>query len=162
MSRSRTEVARARDQSGQYEVMGPRALAVLWLALSCLVPSVAGWAAESGAQMIRGTIQVAPALAEQVVPGDRLIIKLFHPGDGVELDAKYQIVDDFTLPRELVAAPSIDMSGQTKFDDYVVEVFTDKDRDVLSVAPGELIARTPEPVPLGTTGLVLELTARHP
>ena len=44
-------------------------------------------------QMIQETVAVAPGLAGQVAPGDRLIIKLCHPGDGVELDAKYRIVD---------------------------------------------------------------------
>ncbi|MDF2781416.1 MAG: hypothetical protein K0S96_1220, partial [Geminicoccaceae bacterium] len=63
---------------------------------------------------------------------------------------------------DFVAAPSIDMSGQTKFQAYVVEVFTDTDRDVPSLAPDELIARTPQPIPLGTTGLRLELNAPRP
>lgn len=40
-------------------------------------------------------------------------------------------------------------------------LFTDEDRDVVRAAPGELVARIPDPVPLGTTGLVLELTARR-
>jgi hypothetical protein len=90
---------------------------------------------------------------------DRLIIKLYHPKDGFELDAKYQIVPRFTLPFPFLAAPSIDMSGRTKFDSYVVELFTDKDEDPVAIAPGELFARTPAPVPLGTTGLQLELDA---
>lgn len=42
---------------------------------------------------------------------------------------------------------------------YVVEVFTDTDADLLSVGPGELAARTAEPVPLGTVGLGIELNA---
>jgi len=132
---------------------GPCALAVLGLGL--IAPA---GAADPG-QMIQGTVAVAPGLAGQVARGDRLIIKLYHPGDGVELDAKYRIVDEFTLPLDFVAAPSIDMSGRTKFQAYVLEVFTDKDGDVVRAAPGELIARTPEPVPLGTTGLRLELNA---
>jgi hypothetical protein len=134
---------------------GPCVLAVLGLGL--IEPARA---ADPG-QMIQGTVAVAPGLAGQVAPGDRLIIKLYHPGDDVELDAKYRIVDEFTLPFDFVAAPSIDMSGRTKFQTYVLEVFTDKDGDVVRAAPGELIARTPEPVPLGTTGLVLELNAQR-
>lgn len=50
------------------------------------------------------------------------------------------------------------MSGRTKWRSYVVEAFTDKDNDVLSVVSGELVARTPDVVPLGTTGIVLELS----
>jgi hypothetical protein len=98
-------------------------------------------------------------LAHQIGPDDRLIIKLYQSTDGIETDATYQVVPRFELPLEFVAAPSIDMSGRTKFDAYLLELFTDKDGDVLSIAPGELIAHTPEPVPLGTTDLRLELNA---
>jgi hypothetical protein len=119
------------------------------------------WALDPS-QTIRGTVDLGPDLTTQFAAGDRLIIKLYHPGAGAELDAKYRIVEEFTLPLDFVAAPSIDMSGQTKFQAYVVEVFTDTDRDVLSLAPDELIARTPKPIPLGTTGLRLELNAPRP
>jgi hypothetical protein len=108
---------------------------------------------------ISGTLSVAPDFAHHIDPDDRLIIKLYHPSAGVEMDAKYQIVPRFELPLEFHAAPSVDMSGQTRFDAYVIEAFTDKNADVLAPAPGELIARTPQPVPLGTTDLQLELNA---
>ena len=49
------------------------------------------------------------------------------------------------------------MSRRSKWKSYVVEVFTDKDSDVLSVVPGELFASTPGLVPLGTAGVILEL-----
>ena len=126
------------------------------LALS-LAPAPGAGAGQKPA--ISGTLSVAPDLAHHIGPNDRLIIKLYHPGSGVELDAKYQIVPRFELPLEFHAAPSIDMSGQTRFDAYVIEAFTDKNADVLAPAPGELIARTPQPVPLGTTDLRLELNA---
>jgi hypothetical protein len=128
----------------------------IWLVL---IVTAAPGAGQGQMQAISGTLTVAPDLARHVAPDDRLIIKLYRPSGGVELDAKYQIVSSFELPLEFHAAPSIDMSGQTKFDAYVVEAFTDKNADVLAVAPGELIARTPEPVPLGTTDLRLELSA---
>jgi hypothetical protein len=116
-------------------------------------------AAEGEMQAIRGTLTVAPDLAHHIGPNDRLIIKLYHPKDGIELDAKYQIVPSFSLPFAFLAAPSIDMNARTKYDAYVLELFTDKDDDVLATAPGELIARTPAPVPLGTQDLRLELNA---
>ncbi|MGH6895391.1 MAG: hypothetical protein ACREJ5_02420 [Geminicoccaceae bacterium] len=133
-----------------------------WLITSiCLALAVTSAARADDRPMrsISGTLTVAPDLARHVGPDDRLIIKLYRPGGGVELDARYQIVSRFELPLAFQAAPSIDMSGQTKFDAYVIEAFTDKNADVLRVAPGELIARTPEPVPLGTTDLRLELNA---
>ena len=130
--------------------------AVWW----ALAPAfAANWAVAAEMQVIRGTLTVAPGLAHHIGSNDRLIIKLYHPENGVEMDAKYQIVPRLALPFEFQATPSVDMSGQTKFDTYVVELFTDKDEDVLGRASGELIARTPAPVPLGTTDLRLELNA---
>jgi hypothetical protein len=130
--------------------------AICWLVAATFA---ANGAAAAEMQTIRGTLTVAPGLAHHIGPDDRLIIKLYHLENGVEMDARYQIVPRFALPLEFVAAPSIDMSGSTKFDAYVLELFTDKDGDVLGTAPGELIARTPEPVPLGTRDLRLELNA---
>ena len=115
--------------------------------------------AEGEMQMIRGTLTVTPDLAQHIGPDDRLIIKLYHPENGVEMDAKYQIVPSFSLPFAFQAAPSIDMNARTKYDAYVLELFTDKNEDVLATAPGELIARTAAPVPLGTEDLRLELNA---
>jgi hypothetical protein len=134
--------------------MEPRLAASLGLALALT-------AASSRADMptISGTLTVAPDLAHYVEPADRLILKLYHPKDGVERDATYRIVPSFSLPFAFQAAPSIDMNARTKYDAYVLELFTDKNDDVLAVAPGELIARTPTPVPLGTSDLRLELNA---
>jgi len=124
--------------------------------LAVWLSAVAGWSDESR-RFIQGTIDVRPDLIRHVSPEDRLVIKLFHPGDGVELDAKYAILATFTLPVEFRIAPTFDMTGSSKWQSYVVEVFTDKDADVLSVAPGEILGATPGPVPLGTTGLAVEL-----
>ena len=129
----------------------------------CIVCLFAGWLfaavvwADESRKFIEGTIDVRPDLIQHVSPEDRLVIKLFHPGDGVELDAKYAILATFTLPVEFRIAPTFDMSGGSKWKSYVVQVFTDKDADVLSVAPGELLGGTRDTVPLGTTGLALEL-----
>ncbi len=133
-----------------------------WLVV-CLCLSVAGiWpavAANPSDKRIQGEIRVRADMAHHIAAGDRLIIKLYVPRDGIEHDPKFQILSDFTLPLTFKIAPTIDMSGRTKWPSYIVEVFTDKDHDVLSVVAGELIARTAELVPLGTTGLGLELNA---
>lgn len=126
--------------------------ASLGLALALTTASIA-----ADMQAISGRLTVAPELAHHVGRDDRLILKLYHPQDGIEMDATYRIVESFSLPFAFHAAPSIDMNGRTKYDAYVLELFTDKNGDVLAVAPGELIARTPGPVPLGTTDLRLEL-----
>ena len=85
----------------------------LALALTPGAPS-----AEGEMQAIRGTLTVAPDLARHIGPNDRLIIKLYHPKDGVEMDAKYQIVPAFSLPFAFQAVPSIDMNARTKYDAY--------------------------------------------
>jgi hypothetical protein len=127
---------------------------------SAIAPMLgANWAGGAEMQTIHGTLTVAPGLAHHIGPDDRLIIKLYQSKDGIETDATYQVVPRFELPLEFVAAPSIDMSGRTKFEAYVLELFTDKDGDVLRTAPGELVARPAQPVPLGTQHLQLELKA---
>ena len=120
--------------------------------------AAAGWADESR-KAIQGTIGIHPDLMQHVSPDDRLVLKLFHPGNGVELDAKYSILPTFSLPVEFRITPTFDMTGRSKWKSYVVQAFTDRDGDVLSVVPGELFATTPGPVPLGTSGLTLELDA---
>lgn len=127
----------------------------LGLALIAVLPQAD--ADQGELPMIRGVVTVSPDLADRIAPDDRLIIKLYHPEGGVELDVKYHIVPRFTLPFPFLAAPSIDMHARTKYDAYVVEVLTDKDEDAVGIAPGELFARTPGLVPLGTTDLRLEL-----
>jgi hypothetical protein len=129
----------------------------VWWALAAVF--AASWAVAAEMQAIRGTLTVAPALAHHIGPDDRLIIKLYHPENGIEMDAKYQIVPSFSLPFAFQVGPSVDMNAHTKYDAYVLELFTDKDDDVLAVVPGELIARTPAAVPLGTRDVRLELNA---
>ncbi len=107
--------------------------------------------------LIEGEIALAPDLAHHFEPGDRLIIKLFRPGDDVELDVRYQIVDAPALPMTFQIGPAMDMNRRAKWDAYVVEVFTDKDNDILSIADGELAGRSPDIVPLGTKNLSIQL-----
>lgn len=134
-------------------------MACMWLCAACLVFTVAPTAADSTGKMIEGTIRVHPDSVHHIAPGDRLIIKLFYPSDGFEKDQKFAIVSTFTLPVAFQIAPTMDMSRRSKWPAYMVEAFTDKDQDILSIVPGELHARTPDLVPLGTTDIILELNA---
>jgi hypothetical protein len=116
----------------------------------------------AGAMTIQGTVRLAPGAESALAPGDRLVLKIFHPGDGVEMDPKYQIQTDFALPTAFRITPPIDMNANARWPTYVVEAFTDRDGDVLSQVAGELYARTPEALSLGTGGVVLELAPRTP
>lgn len=133
-----------------------KAIVAVALVVAGLAPARAA-DMEAEDKTIRGTISVHPDLAGHIAPGDRLILKIYHPGATAELDATYRIVSTFTLPTEFRFGPAIDMNGRTRYHAYIVEVFTDTDNDVLSVAPGEVMARSDGLVPLGTTGLRLVL-----
>ena len=112
---------------------------------------------DMGAFSIEGVIDVKPELKQKLSPADRLVIKLFHPKDGIEMDAKYSIISNFQLPLEFRVSPYIVMDGTTRHDKYVIEVFTDKDRDVLGIADGELLGRTADTVDLGSRDLQITL-----
>ena len=99
---------------------------------------------------IEGTINAVPELQQYLSTSERLIIKLFHPKDGIEMDAKYSIVGNFQLPLKFRISPSILMDGTTHHDKYVVEVFTDKDQDVLRIESGELFGTTRDALQLGS------------
>ena len=49
------------------------------------------------------------------------------------------------------------MDGTTRHEKYVIEVFTDKDQDVLGIADGELLGRTADTVDLGSRDLQITL-----
>jgi len=117
---------------------------------------------KTDAVAFRGQVTVTPALAARIAPDDRLVLKLYHPRDGAELDAKYQIIPAFVLPIDFIIAPAIDMSGRTKWPRYVVEAFTDRDGDVTRVRGDELLARTARPLPVGSSGIALRLEPTRP
>lgn len=105
---------------------------------------------DMSALSIEGTINAAPELHQYLSVSDRLIIKLFHPKDGIEMDAKYSIVRSFELPLNFRIFPYILMDGSTRHDKYVVEVFTDKDQDVLRIKTGELFGTSRDTLQLGS------------
>jgi len=100
-----------------------------------------------------GEVDIAPELMGKTSKGDRLILKLFHPEDGIEMDTKYSIVSDFIFPLKFRISPSIVMDGGARHEKYMIEVFTDKDQDVLRVAPGEVYGATPRSLQVGTKGI---------
>lgn len=134
-------------------------LSLLGLALG-LTSSVALAAEEGGDMSIHGTISIDKTLASSITPDDRLIIKIYHPGEGVDHDPKYVIKTEFDLPIQFRISPPIDMNARARWPNYVVEAFTDKDADILSVVDGELFAGSDGPMTLGTQDLVLDLKPR--
>ncbi|MEZ5930844.1 MAG: hypothetical protein R3F54_02650 [Alphaproteobacteria bacterium] len=114
--------------------------------------------ARAEGRTISGSIHLPPDLTAKLAPSDRLILKLYHPAEGIEKDVRYWIIDKVDFPRPFEIAPSTDMNGRMRWPAYRLDVFTDRDGDVLTIAPGELTATTDDLVPLGTSGLELELS----
>lgn len=117
-------------------------------------------AAESVSErVIQGTVTVHPDFRGHLCDSDRLVFKIYHLRRGVEMDTTYRIHAKAEFPFAFSIGPSVDMNGRTRWRSYRVEVLTDKDRDVLSLAAGELVAKSDAAVPLGTRGLNLVLDA---
>jgi len=105
---------------------------------------------------------VSPACNEDAVlrQDDRLILRIYHPKNGVQHDLTYKIIDRFSLPQPFRVSPIIDMNGNPRFTEYIVEAYTDRDGRAGEVGDGEVFATSGETVSLGTTDLALELTAQ--
>ena len=129
---------------------------LLILATSAILPMFANALdAKTTFAGFSGTISAPPKLAGEITPGDRLIIKIYYPEGGIVKDAKYQILPSFALPLRFSIGPTIDMAGGTKFQKYVIEIFTDRDNNILSIVPGELSGGPFGPLPLGSVNLRL-------
>lgn len=137
----------------------PILLVLSWLRLT---PALAADSDSRNQFLLKGIVDAAPSLVQHIAENDRLIIKLYHPGaNGLEMDTTYQIINRFTLPFEFIVGPAVGMSGSTKHNSYIVEVFTDKDKDVLSVAPNELYGHSGQAIKLGTSGIELKLDTQR-
>ena len=132
------------------------------IAAAMLAAPPAGAAGEGGAMFIRGVVSAAPGSESAIAATDRLVIKIHHPGEDVEHDPKYKYLRDFSLPLPFAISPPIDMNGAARWPVWKVEIFTDRDGDVLSLVEGELYAATPAPLPLGSHGVTLELAPPAP
>ncbi|MGI9494123.1 MAG: hypothetical protein ACR2QF_17165 [Geminicoccaceae bacterium] len=127
------------------------------MALSLTLPPAHAAEETTSNNTISGTIFLPPDLQHELAADDRLVLKLYHPDGGVEKDTRYWIIDRFDLPRDFSVAPSVDMNGKVRWPTYMLEVFTDRDGDVLNAVAGELFVKTDDLIPLGTSGLQLEL-----
>lgn len=132
----------------------------LLVVAACLVPAAGAIAADTRDLAITGEIRLGDGLG--VVPGSRLVIRMYHPDEGIEKDLKYWILDDFAFPQAFSVAPTVNMAGNARWDSYVVEAFTDTDRDVLNLIEGEVWAGTGTLVPVGSEGIVLVLERPTP
>ncbi|MCH7477808.1 MAG: hypothetical protein IIA14_06875 [SAR324 cluster bacterium] len=106
---------------------------------------------EAGPQRsIRGVVRASPALAGQVATSDRLVILLFDPAQGRPVATR--IIPHAFLPQAFsIGLP--EGVAVTPGAGYDLRILTDKDDNPFRAAPGEIIGRSREPIPLGTEKL---------
>tara|TARA_B100000929_G_scaffold286656_1_gene272158 strand:- start:582 stop:1016 length:435 start_codon:yes stop_codon:yes gene_type:complete len=134
-----------------------RALVLALLMAQLLSAALAMDIEDVSALSIEGTIDATPQFQQYLSSSDRLIIKIFHPENGIEMDAKYSIVRNFQLPLKFRITPYILMDRSTRHEKYIIEVFTDKDKDLLRIESGELFGTTPDTIQLGSRDVKLLL-----
>ena len=100
---------------------------------------------------IQGIVRVSPDLLKQVSPTDKLIIMLFDPSQGRPVAFKF--VESPSFPMEFQIGPSNAMGTTDLVGPYSLRILTDKDDQPFQAAEGELISRSKDMVPLGTSNL---------
>ncbi len=103
---------------------------------------------------ISGTIVVSRALQGRVDASDRLVVLLFDPDTPRPL--AFKIIPHTLLPQKFTVALPPEARGSLK-PGYHLRILTDKNNDPLGSVEGEVVGRSLETIPLGTTGLVFEL-----
>ncbi len=100
---------------------------------------------------IQGIVRVSPDLLKQVSSTDKLIIMLFDPSQGRPVAFKF--VESPSFPMEFQIGPSNAMGTTDLVGPYSLRILTDKDDQPFQAAEGELIGRSKDMVPLGTSNL---------
>lgn len=106
---------------------------------------------EDQAAMIQGKVIVSPELQAQVSESDRMIIMLFDPQQGRPVAIK--IIPHFQNNQRFSIGQGQAMPGQTLKGSYSLRIITDKNNQPFQAAPGEIVGRSSELIPLGTQGL---------
>jgi hypothetical protein len=108
---------------------------------------------------IQGTVLVAPELRNQVSPNDKLIIMLFDPDQGQPV--AFRFFESPSFPMEFQIGQSHAMGAKSLVGPYSLRILTDKDGQPFQAVEGELIGRSTELVPMGTTNLDFVLNSPY-
>ncbi|MDH4246895.1 MAG: hypothetical protein OEW39_03675 [Deltaproteobacteria bacterium] len=103
---------------------------------------------------IQGTITASAALKDNVTPKDRLIVMLFDPE--VMRPVSIKMIPHALLPQKFSITLPQEAQARAK-KAYSLRVITDKNDSPFQSAPGELVGRSAQPIPLGTRDLKFEL-----
>lgn len=108
-------------------------------------PGVDG-AETDAALTISGTVRVAPALAAQVAPGDRLVLLVFDQAQQRPVAVRQFARAEFPLTFS-VAVTQADVAGSPR--GFYLRAVTDRDGQPVNAVPGELAGRPASPVEAG-------------
>ena len=108
---------------------------------------------------IQGIVRVSPDLLKQVSSTDKLIIMLFDPSQGRPVAFKF--VESPSFPMEFQIGLSNAMGTTDLVGPYSLRILTDKDGQPFQAAEGELIGRSKDMVPLGTSNLDFVLNSPY-
>jgi len=110
---------------------------------------------ESPKKNIQGIINVSSLFIDQLDSTDRLVIMLFDIEQGRPVAIK--ILNSFKPPQNFSIGQANAMGGQLLKGKYSLRILTDKNNQPFRSANGEIIGRSKELIPLGTSNLVFEL-----
>ena len=110
---------------------------------------------DSPEQSISGRITVAETLKSGVSPEDRLVVMLFDPKLG--RPAAIRIIPHVFDGQEFRVGAADAMGGQPLEGPFSLRILTDKDEQPFHSAPGEVVGRSSELIPLGTHGMEFSL-----
>ncbi len=103
---------------------------------------------------VSGSIVASQAMQGRVERSDRLVVLLFDPELG--RPAGFKIIPHAILPQQF----TVSLQPQARTDAkpaYQLRVISDKDNNPFGAAEGEVVGRSAEPIPLGSSDVVLEL-----
>lgn len=109
--------------------------------------------------MIQGSIKVKAELAAQVDETDRLVIMLFDPKQGRPVAIK--IIPHFQKNQTFTIGQLQAMPGQKLQGSYSLRILTDKNNQPFHSAPGEIVGRSSDLIPLGTKDLEFVLDQNY-
>lgn len=97
---------------------------------------------------LSGVIKVDPKLQSAVSQTDRVIILMFDPE--LRRPVAFKILPSAKFPMKFAIGLPPDAQGKPA---YNLRVVTDKDNNPFNPVEGELVGRSPQPIPLGSNNL---------
>ena len=108
---------------------------------------------------ISGTVDVSPKFKDLVAAEDRLVIMLFDPE--LARPVAFRILENIQFPLDFKIGASDAMPGAQLKGPFSLRILTDKNNQPFESAPGELIVRSAEALPLGSRGLSFILNQEY-